>query len=130
MRQVLQDLLDSAHDQEISLPPASVVFIAKLLAAFAQEAQLKSEKSQVSSLKPRLSRAPLESLDALIEPLTRREEETLRLLVSGASNQEIASQLVVSLATVKKHVSNILGKLGVASRSQAIARVREWPHLS
>lgn len=130
MRQVLQDLLDSTHAQKISLPPASVAFIAKLLAAFAQEAQRRSEQSQASSLKPHLSRAPLESYEALIEPLTRREEETLRLLVSGASNQEIASQLVVSLATVKKHVSNILGKLGVASRSQAIARAREWPHLS
>jgi LuxR family maltose regulon positive regulatory protein len=51
----------------------------------------------------------------------------LRLLVAGASNAEIASQLVISLATVKKHVSNVLGKLGVATRAQAIARVREWP---
>jgi LuxR family maltose regulon positive regulatory protein len=50
----------------------------------------------------------------------------LRLLADGASNQEIAQELVISLATAKKHVSNILGKLGVSSRAQAIAEVRGW----
>ena len=50
------------------------------------------------------------------------------MLLAGASNQEIAAKLVISLATVKKHVSNLLGKLGVATRSQAIARAREWSH--
>jgi len=67
---------------------------------------------------------------ALDEPLTSREQEVLRLLVDGASNQEIATQLVISLATVKKHVSNVLGKLGVESRIQAVARTREWSHLA
>jgi LuxR family maltose regulon positive regulatory protein len=49
------------------------------------------------------------------------------LLAAGASNREIAEQLVISLATVKKHMSNLLGKLGVSTRSQAIARIRGWP---
>jgi LuxR family transcriptional regulator, maltose regulon positive regulatory protein len=62
----------------------------------------------------------------LEEPLTPREQEVLHLLVEGASNQEIAKELVISVATVKKHVSNLLGKLGVESRIQAIARAREW----
>ena len=62
---------------------------------------------------------------ALIEPLTRREREVLRHLADGASNQEIAAALAISLTTVKKHVSNLLGKLGVQSRTQAIARARE-----
>src|SRR6266571_3715789 len=60
----------------------------------------------------------------LAEPLTEREREVLGLLSTGASNREIARRLVVSLGTVKKHVSNICGKLGVQSRMQAIARAR------
>ena len=65
-----------------------------------------------------------------MEPLTRREQEILRLLIAGASNQEIAAELVITVATVKKHVSNLLGKLGVASRTQAIARARDWSLLA
>jgi len=60
----------------------------------------------------------------LVEPLTPREREVLHLLSAGASNGEIAHRLVVSIGTVKKHVSNICGKLGVQSRTQAIAQAR------
>ena len=60
----------------------------------------------------------------LLEGLTAREREVLRLLVSGASNREIADQLVLSVNTVKKHVFNICSKLNVQSRTQAIAKVR------
>src|SRR5439155_4536716 len=60
----------------------------------------------------------------LVEPLTAREREVLRLLVEGASNREIAEHLVLSVNTVKKHVSNICGKMGVRSRAQAIAQAR------
>ena len=60
----------------------------------------------------------------LIEPLTVREREVLQLLMGGASNREIASHLVLSVNTVKKHVLNICGKLNVQSRTQAIAKVR------
>ena len=48
----------------------------------------------------------------------------MRLLAAGASNQEIAQTLVIELPTVKKHVSNLLGKLGAPSRTQAISRAR------
>jgi LuxR family maltose regulon positive regulatory protein len=58
------------------------------------------------------------------EALTRREQEILCLLAQGATNQEIARALVIELSTVKKHVSNLLNKLGVSRRSQAIARAR------
>ena len=49
----------------------------------------------------------------------------LGTLAAGRSNQSIASQLVVSLDTVKKHVSHLLGKLGAANRTEAVARGRE-----
>ena len=69
---------------------------------------------------------PLKTDDpmSLVELLTVREYEVLRLLEAGASNRTIAQRLVVSLGTVKKHVSNIYGKLGVQSRTQAVARAR------
>jgi LuxR family transcriptional regulator, maltose regulon positive regulatory protein len=125
MRQVLQSLLGTIRDQENALPPASAAFARKLLAAFprTESPGLRTEyqNREHSVLSPQSS--------ALVEPLTRREQEILRLLLDGASNQEIASELVISLATVKKHVSNLLGKLGVQSRSQAIARARDWSHL-
>ena len=60
----------------------------------------------------------------LMEPLTAREREVLRLLMDGASNREIAQHLVLSVNTVKKHVLNLCGKLGVQSRAQALARAR------
>jgi DNA-binding NarL/FixJ family response regulator len=58
------------------------------------------------------------------EPLTERELEVLALVVEGASNQEIARKLVVSLATVKTHVNHIFGKLGAESRVQVVTRAR------
>jgi DNA-binding NarL/FixJ family response regulator len=57
--------------------------------------------------------------------LTGREEEILSLVAQGKSNQEIARQLFVSLKTVRNHVSNILLKLQVADRAQAVIRARE-----
>jgi LuxR family maltose regulon positive regulatory protein len=62
---------------------------------------------------------------ALIEPLTDREIELLQLVAAGQSNQEIAQQLFLAVGTVKKHLNNIFGKLGVSSRTQAAARARE-----
>ncbi|MBO0791315.1 MAG: helix-turn-helix transcriptional regulator, partial [Ktedonobacteraceae bacterium] len=66
-----------------------------------------------------------EASQALIDPLSTRELEVLALLVAGASNQQIADQLVISLNTAKRHVKHILAKLAVTNRTQAVARARE-----
>jgi LuxR family maltose regulon positive regulatory protein len=61
----------------------------------------------------------------LIEPLSEREIEVLKLIQSGLSNLEIGSKLYISLGTVKRHISNIYSKLDVEKRTQAIARGKE-----
>ncbi len=69
--------------------------------------------------------APSRTNVALPEPLTAREEELLGLLATGRSNRLLASDLFVTVGTVKKHLNNIFGKLGVVSRTEAVARARE-----
>jgi len=59
-------------------------------------------------------------LAELIEPLTPRESEVLQMLASGLANKEIATRLAISEHTVKFHVASILGKLGAASRTEAV----------
>jgi len=65
------------------------------------------------------------SATPLLEPLTEREQAVLNLVAEGASNEQIATTLVISIHTVRKHVSNILAKLAVASRTEAVARARQ-----
>lgn len=62
---------------------------------------------------------------ALIEPLSDRELEIIKLMAVGESNKEIAARLFITEGTVKNHVTNILGKLGVRDRTQAALRARE-----
>lgn len=99
-------LLRQAHARS-SVPG----YVATLLCAFGEQ---HASDLPLSSARP----------DVLLGPLTEREREVLQLLAAGASNGEIARRLVLSLGTVKKHVSNICGKLEVQSRTQAIARAR------
>lgn len=61
----------------------------------------------------------------LLDPLTERELEILRLIALGCSNYQVANQLVISVGTVKGHVNHILSKLDAQSRTQAVARARE-----
>jgi ATP/maltotriose-dependent transcriptional regulator MalT len=60
-----------------------------------------------------------------VEPLTEREREVLRLIGTGATNAEIAAQLIVSIGMVKWYTTQIYGKLGVKSRIHAVVRSRE-----
>ncbi len=61
----------------------------------------------------------------LVEPLTPRELEVLQLICAGDSNQAIAEKLVITVSAVKKHAGNVLGKLGVTSRAQAMVKARQ-----
>jgi len=76
---------------------------------------------------PGLKPAPAPPLP---EPLSDREMDVLRLIAAGLSNREIAQELVVEVSTVKWHINNLYGKLGVHSRTQAVARARELNLLS
>jgi LuxR family maltose regulon positive regulatory protein len=78
------------------------------------------ELNAAAALRPEPGTVP-----GLIEPLTGRELEVLRLLAAGKSNQRIAHDLFVALDTVKKHVTHVLGKLGAVNRTEAVARARE-----
>src|SRR4029450_7135471 len=78
---------------------------------------------------PHPGRGAAAAVPGLVEPLTARELEVLGLRAAGRSTQRIAEELVVSLDTVKKHVSHVMDKLGVANRTEAVARARELGRL-
>ena len=71
---------------------------------------------------PRLSGA---SVHAYVEALSEREIEVLGLLAQRYSNKEIGAQLIIALSTVKRHTTNIYGKLEAGSRREAVARARQ-----
>ena len=76
-------------------------------------------------LRPAAEQGKPAIVQPLIEPLSERELEVLRLVAAGLSNAEIAASLFVTVGTAKTHVHNILGKLGANGRPRAIARARE-----
>lgn len=107
-------------------------FIRQVLAAFPGKEPYPADSSQRLTADRQAARDAVvmdESL-ALIEPLTSRELEVLQLIAAGDSNREIAEKLVITVSAVKKHASNILGKLGASSRTQAVARARQFGVLS
>lgn len=77
-----------------------------------------------TSLPDEVSNTFTDKIQNLIEPLTDRERDVLRLVAAGLSNAAIAEALVVSIGTVKTHLKHIYGKLAVQSRTQAVARAR------
>lgn len=90
-------------------------YVDKLTAAFES-----SRRERAEAISPGSRAHPL------VEPLTPREHEVLRLIATGASNREIAATLVIAINTLKKHITSIYGKLGVDNRTRAVIRAREW----
>ena len=81
--------------------------------------------SELLSASGKVSGTEMPPVQLLIEPLTERELGLLKLIEAGYSNQDIADKLVISIPTVKRHISNIYAKLGAKSRTQAISLGRE-----
>lgn len=85
-------------------------------AAYAGEVHLDPAVARLLAQRMRNKKSPTEDL---VEPLTDREKDVLRLLGQGMSNKEIGTALFITERTARTYVSNILGKLGLASRTQA-----------
>jgi LuxR family maltose regulon positive regulatory protein len=120
----MQALLREAHTRGIA--PGYVEIVVAAFSKQNTETSRQGEKQEGTLAADSISLSPdLPVSVSLVEPLTARELEVLRLLAAGHSTQEIAQELIVAIGTVKRHVSNILGKLGVHSRLEAVARARD-----
>ncbi len=100
-------------------------YVAKLLTAFGGVGSgqaVHDAHHSVAALRESSASSPL---PPLIEPLSERERDVLRLLVAGRSGPQIADALVVAPSTVKTHLKSIYGKMDVHSRDQAIVRARD-----
>ncbi len=112
----MEQLLREASAHEI-MPG----YTGQLLAAFEAENQIKEDKSGLPSALPEGRRIS----NPLVEPLSQRELEILKLIALGLSNREIGERLFLALDTIKGHNRKIFDKLQVQSRTEAIARARE-----
>jgi LuxR family maltose regulon positive regulatory protein len=119
LRQLLVDHLPGYEDlYPTALRRTMHQYVAQLLHAFPIPRSTAIAPAMPTASTPR-------SAQPLVEPLSDRELEVLRLVADGLSNSQIAGQLIITVGTVKRHLNNIFGKLGVSSRTQAIARARE-----
>ncbi|WP_040442035.1 LuxR C-terminal-related transcriptional regulator [Ktedonobacter racemifer] len=103
--------------------PEQASYLDTLRAAFLQEQ--KGEERIRGGKDGQQQHAPSLAQEGSLSPLSERELDVLRLLAQGASNQEIAHRLVITVYTVKRHVSNILLKLEVTNRTEAVIRAQE-----
>ncbi len=94
-------------------------YVRQLLAAF-----------PIADSEPAALALPPDAEAGLLEPLSMRELEVLKVIAEGLSNQEVANRLYLSLHTVKVHARNIYSKLGVKNRTQAVAKGRTLGILS
>lgn len=124
---VLQRLLkllveDPGQPDAKALDPSVRAYAASLLAALAPQRRVDRQASLASHVDSSVSRS---TSVAIAPDLTPREVDVMRLIASGASNQEIADDLVIALPTVKRHINNIYMKFGVHRRVQAVEFARE-----
>ena len=99
----------------------SAAYVGQLLAALTRGARDQEPKTTLAA-RPLAHRPPQTSL---LEPLSKRELEVLRLLASSLTGPEIADQLSISVGTFRSHTKSIYAKLGVHSRIEAIERARD-----
>jgi LuxR family maltose regulon positive regulatory protein len=114
MATLLGRLLTTPATTQVAAAAVPPVFLDRLLEAFEQAGQAALPRSRRGA-----------ALPGLVAALSGREVEVLGLLAAGKSNPAIAEELVITLDTVKRHVTHILDKLGAANRTQAVARARE-----
>ncbi len=120
-------ILSSFHDQERveqTLKAGAIGYLLKDVSAENLAQAIRSAYSGRSTLAPEATEALIQATRRKDNPgsdLSERERQVLALLADGQSNAQIAKELSISLTTVKYHVGSILSKLGVESRSQAIA---------
>ena len=108
------------------LAAGAISYLLKNVTAEELAKAIREAVSGRSTLSPEAARVLIQATRPTKQPLfdlTEREREVLNLVVQGNSNQQIAETLVISLATVKAHISSILSKLQVSSRAEAIAYV-------
>jgi NarL family two-component system response regulator LiaR len=106
------------------LAAGAISYLLKNVTSDELAAAIRAASLGKSTLSPEAAKALIQATRPAEQPLydlTEREKEVLNLVVQGQSNQQIAQALVISVATVKAHVSNILSKLQVSSRAEAIA---------
>jgi NarL family two-component system response regulator LiaR len=106
-----------------ALKAGAIGYLLKDVSADALAGAIRAAHSGRATLSPQAAQALVETTNQPPLPgldLTEREREVLALMVEGLNNTQIAGRLVVSPSTIKSHVSNILSKLGVASRTEAV----------
>jgi NarL family two-component system response regulator LiaR len=106
------------------LAAGAISYLLKNVTSGELAAAIRAASLGKSTLSPEAAKALIQATRPAKQPLydlTEREKEVLNLVVQGQSNQQIADALVISVATVKAHVSAILSKLEVSSRAEAIA---------
>ncbi len=117
MRMLIYDLQFTIDDSSFAS------YVDKIIAAFASQPPTSSAGENSLTRQVEIQN-PKSKIANLIEPLTDRELEVLRLMATGLSNAAIAEQLVVSVGTIKTHLKHMYGKLAVQSRTQAVAQAR------
>jgi LuxR family maltose regulon positive regulatory protein len=114
MAALLGALVAAQRAEQAAARGVPLACLARVLRAFGGKDAMEGSRRGAAAVVP-----------GLVEQLTARELEVLALLAAGTPNPRIAGQLVVTVDTVKKHVSHLLGKLGAANRTEAVTRARQ-----